>query len=44
MAGLDPAIFFQATDARIKSAHDAIMKLDPDFRQGDEENKRRRED
>ena len=61
MAGLAPAIFFHAADARIKSAHDVLLnrhgraltrpssvpliqfhtlrrsKLDPDFRQGDEE-------
>jgi hypothetical protein len=29
MAGLDPAIFFQAADARIKSAHDAFVFLLP---------------
>jgi hypothetical protein len=27
MAGLDPAIFFHAADARIKSAHDEEVKL-----------------
>ena len=43
MAGLDPAISGQrqmrGLIPRIKSgdAHDAVMKLDPDFRQGDQE-------